>query len=185
VAVHTADEVVRQERVEQRGQQRDLEPHPHLPQHVERRQRDQRERQEEEEVDHDRWVVGEERQHLDHREVEVVAAEDREVVEVLAERRRDGRVRLEPAVVDDVLDQRGVQVGVRVVAGHRHRQVGAPEAQHRDRQQQREDAADRGLDRRPVADGACGGPAARLEATRQPKLPRPGGVAHLHTAREA
>ena len=137
--LRAAQQVVREERVEQRGDARDDRPDPQQPEHCERHAGDDAEGEQVEEV-HGDGGPAEDRQPAQHQPVQVVDALGK-VAGVLPVRVAEVGVRQVGAVLVEALDLHEVEGRVTVVVvGHRQRC--APEAQDEDGGEHRDDADD-------------------------------------------
>ena len=154
-------EVVRQQRVEDRAHDRDVRRERQPPQHEVRRQTDQRKRQQEEDVDHDRRVRAEEPDELEDQDVQRIPAERREVEELRLARRAQARVVPVPAVVEHALDRGLVEIPVADVEV-RHVQRALPRLEHERAEEEREPRGERRVSGLvPAAQSSQGRPSAR------------------------
>ena len=144
---HAPREVVREVRVEEGDHRGDATRGAERPEHEEHRHGDRGEREDEEDVHRRADVAGDGAEHLQPHEVQVVEA-DREVEELLVERRAEVGVREEPDVVDPALREHLVEGRVGLVRVHariapdvreRDVEVGVPQLEHRHEDHQRGD----------------------------------------------
>ena len=136
---HATREVVRKVRVQERDHAGDGTRHAERPEHEQHGHRDRGEREDVEHVHGRPDVAGHGAEHLQPDQIQVVEA-DREVEELLVERRAQVRVREEPGVVDPALREHFVEGRVRFVGVHagiaarvreRNVEVGVPQLEHR------------------------------------------------------
>src|SRR2546429_4821881 len=102
MTAETAQKVIRQERVKQRQDRRNVAGKPQVPEYSQRRNEHQREGQEAKTVVDDRRVRTEERQEFQHTEMEIVR--HRKIMHIGSTRDADAVLVQIPAVLDDALD---------------------------------------------------------------------------------
>jgi hypothetical protein len=125
----TAQEVIGKERIERGADQRRSPGDPEVAHDQERRQRREREREEKEGVQDRAGLGGRQPEDLEDQKIQVIAREDRIVVELLPERGAEPLVLEVPTALEDALHGQQVQHGV-VPVDERRIEICAPELEH-------------------------------------------------------